>query len=111
MFTGNAVQREVMCMMDQGMCMNMCMSMFCCTSMYRRLPEISVDHIQGLTDIEIVNKAFLKCGRLHEQEESRGLPVIFLRNTVIENRNYMINSTASMQEVRLPSAGSIFTTE
>ena len=33
MFTGNAVQREVMCMMDQEMCMDMCMSMFCCTSM------------------------------------------------------------------------------
>ena len=45
MFTGNAVQREVMCMMDQGMCMNMYMSMFCCTSMYRTLPEISADHV------------------------------------------------------------------
>lgn len=45
MVTGNAVQREVMCMMDQGMCMNMYMSMFCCTSMYQRLPEISVDFI------------------------------------------------------------------
>ena len=41
MVTGNAVQREVMCMMDQGMCM----SMFCCTSMYQRLPEISADLI------------------------------------------------------------------
>ena len=45
MVTGNAVQREVMCMMDQGMCMNMYMSMFCCTSMYQRLPEISADFI------------------------------------------------------------------
>ena len=48
MVTGNAVQREVMCMMmDQGMCMNMsmCMSMFCCTSMYQRLPEISANLI------------------------------------------------------------------
>lgn len=45
MVTGNAVQREVMCMMDQGMCMNMYMSMFCCTSMYQRLPEISADLI------------------------------------------------------------------
>ena len=45
MVTGNAVQREVMCMcmMDQGMCMYM--SMFCCTSMYQRLPEISADFI------------------------------------------------------------------
>lgn len=43
MFTGNAVQREVMCMMDQEMCMDM--SMFCCTSMYRILPEISADHV------------------------------------------------------------------
>ena len=40
MFTGNAVQREVMCMMDQEMCMDMCMS-----SMYRILPEISADHV------------------------------------------------------------------
>ena len=40
MVTGNAVQREVMCM-----CMNMYMSMFCCTSMYQRLPEISADLI------------------------------------------------------------------
>ena len=39
MVTGNAVQREVMCMMDQGMCMNMYMSM------YQRLPEISADFI------------------------------------------------------------------
>ena len=47
MVTGNAVQREVMCMcmMDQGMCMKMYMSMFCCTSMYQRLPEISADLI------------------------------------------------------------------
>lgn len=45
MFTVNAVQREVMCMMDQEMCMDMCMSMFCCTSMYRTLPEISADHV------------------------------------------------------------------
>ena len=45
MVTGNAVQREVMCMMDQEMCMDMCMSMFCCTSMYRILPEISADHV------------------------------------------------------------------
>lgn len=45
MVTGNTVQREVMCMMDQGMCMNMYMSMFCCTSMYQRLPEISADLI------------------------------------------------------------------
>ena len=45
MVTGNAVQREVMCMMDQEMCMDMCMSMFCCTSMYQRLPEISADFI------------------------------------------------------------------
>lgn len=45
MFTGNAVQREVMCMMDKEMCMDMCMSMFCCTSMYRILPEISADHV------------------------------------------------------------------
>ena len=60
MFTGNAVQREVMCMMDQEMCMDMCMSMFCCTSMmdkemrmymcmsncalmYRKLPVASAD--------------------------------------------------------------------
>lgn len=46
MVTGNAVQREVMCMMmEQGMCMNMYMSVFCCTSMYQRLPEISADLI------------------------------------------------------------------
>ena len=45
MVTGNAVQREVMCMMDHAMCMNMYMSMFCCTSMYQRLPEISADFI------------------------------------------------------------------
>ena len=45
MVTGNAVQREVMCMMDQGMCMNMYMSLFCCTSKYQRLPEISADFI------------------------------------------------------------------
>ena len=28
MFTGHAVQREVMCMMDQEMCMDMCMCVF-----------------------------------------------------------------------------------
>ena len=45
MFTGNAVQREVMCMMDQEMCMDMCMSIFCCTSIYRTLPEKNADHV------------------------------------------------------------------
>ena len=44
MFTGNAVQREVMCMMDQEMCMDMCMSMSNCASMYRKLPVTSEDH-------------------------------------------------------------------
>ena len=78
MFTGNAVQREVMCMMDQEMCMDMCMSMFCCTSMYRILPEISADHVYEMTDTEMYIKHFLMPDRLHEQGGSRGLPVIFL---------------------------------
>ena len=47
MFTEKSVQRNVMCMMDKEMRMgmDMCMSMFCCTSMYRILPEISADHV------------------------------------------------------------------
>lgn len=46
MFTRNAVQGTVMCMMNQEMCMDMCMymSMFGCASMYRKLPETSEIH-------------------------------------------------------------------
>lgn len=41
MFTENAVQRNVMCMMDKEMRMYMCMSMSDLTSKYRKLPAAS----------------------------------------------------------------------
>ena len=46
MFTKNAEQRNVMCMMDKEMRigMYMCMSMLNCASMYRKLPVTSEDH-------------------------------------------------------------------
>ena len=43
MFTKNAEQRNVMCMMDKEMRMGMCMSMLNCASMYRKLPVASAD--------------------------------------------------------------------
>ena len=45
MFTKNAEQRNVMCMMDKEMRMGMymCMSMSNCASMYRKLPVASAD--------------------------------------------------------------------
>ena len=42
MFTKNAEQRNVMCMMDKEMRMYMCMSN--CALMYRKLPVASADH-------------------------------------------------------------------
>ena len=46
MFTERSVQRNVMCMMDKEMRMDMCMcmSMLNCASMYRKLPVTSKDH-------------------------------------------------------------------
>ena len=44
MFTKNAEQRNVMCMMDKEMRMGMYMSMLNCASMYRKLPVTSEDY-------------------------------------------------------------------
>ena len=55
MFTETAVQKNVMCMMNQEMPMDMCMwmSMVCCASMYQSLPGTSVIQSFANADAEL----------------------------------------------------------
>ena len=79
MFTKNAEQRNVMCMMDKEMRMYMCMSN--CALMYRKLPVASADQSNAVwircQECEYKCIDQIQC-RLHEQENPTWVPVFLL---------------------------------
>ena len=82
MFTVKATEKKVMYMMNQEMSMGnmcMCMSMFCCASMYQNLPETAEFHLQEIQMSGCkYTVSITDTDSLHEQEESNGLPAFFM---------------------------------